>query len=169
MTRKIIRMLGSRYGIAAILLLVVIVVVGIARANGGPRQDESVSGSDSDIGTEDAGQPNDGVVTESDDEPEKPTLPDKAVDNASAFADEYIDTDRSAKAWRGAWDEYATQIVKDQLKDVDPEQVPINEIRDDPTVEGQTVRFPTDAGLLILRMKEQDGVWLVDGIDFDKT
>lgn len=167
MTRKILRFLGSRYGIAAIMLLLVIVVVGIARANGGSDQDTTVGDSDSDIGTEDDGEPNDGVYSEPADE--KPTLPDEAVNNATDFAEEYIDTDRSADAWRTAWSDNATQRLKDQLKGVGPETVPINEIRDEPSVEGQTVRFPTDAGLLILRMTEQDGVWLVDGIDLDKT
>ncbi|ADD40201.1 hypothetical protein [Stackebrandtia nassauensis] len=168
MSRKILRILGSRYGIAAILLVVVIIVVGLARANGGTDSDTTVDGSDS-MGTEDAGEPNDGVVTESDEESAESSLPKKAVDNATEFAKAYIKTDRSAKAWRADVGKNATQKVKDELKYIDPEVVPIKEITDDPSAEGQTVRFPTDAGLLILRMKVQDEVWLVDGIDLDKS
>lgn len=166
MTRKVLRFLGSRYGIGVVLLVAVIVIVSIARANGGSRPGTTGSNSDSNIGTEDAGEPNDGVV---DTESEKPQLPQEAIDVATDFAEAYIDTDQSAEKWRNGWGKNATEQVKEQLEDVGPEAVQIREIQDEPTVEGQTVKFPTDAGLLILRVKEQDGVWLVDGIDFAKS
>jgi hypothetical protein len=160
------RLLGSRYGIAAILLLAVIAVVVIAKANSDPNPGNGVNNGSTYSDDAGSGAPNDGMEDPGSDAKPSSNLPAKAVDNAKAFTKAYIDTDKSQKDWFAGISPYLTGEKKQELKQTDPSRVPIKEIRGKPELTGNNVNFQTDAGLLLLRMVEQDGKWLVDGIDF---
>ncbi|TWJ11708.1 hypothetical protein LX16_2435 [Stackebrandtia albiflava] len=171
MTRRVLRMLGSRYGIAAILLLVVISVVAVAQD-----QSRSTPGDGGQQGNTvdnvEPGAPDDGFATPSADPgatsgPAADVLPDSAVDTATAFAVAWVDTGSATAAeWVDRLAPYATRELHEQLAGVDPVSVPATEVRGEGRASAAHVEFDTDAGLLILRMTEENGGWLVAGIDF---
>jgi hypothetical protein len=171
MARRILRALGSRYGIAAILLLLVIVVVATARAN----QDSHSDGrrEDGTVDNVEPGASNDGFSSPSAEsgEPEEAEdrLPAAAVDTATAFALAWLDTGSvTDQQWHDRLSQYSTIGLREQLAGVSPDSVPAGEIRGDPRTEHTNVEFDTDEGLLILRMTEENGSWLVAGIDFQR-
>jgi hypothetical protein len=170
MVRKILRLLGSRYGIAALLLLIVIAVVGIAKATTDPSPGDTPGGGEVESFSE--GAPDDGVA-----EPSQPgegpasasqesQLPQAALDAGKAFATAWVDSDRSKADWYAAVSEHASDKVREEFAETDPSRVPATEIRDEPVATGTSVEIKTDKGLLILEMLEKDGKWYVDGVDF---
>ncbi|HIW62611.1 MAG TPA: hypothetical protein H9881_09155 [Candidatus Stackebrandtia excrementipullorum] len=171
MTRRILRILGSRYGIAAILVLLVVVVVAVAQANsdprpGGSRQQDGV------VKEPSPGAPDDGYAVPDSEAAEEPTtenvLPAQAIADATTFADLWVVVGEvSAEAWYARLAPYATEATAQQLSGVDPLNVPASEIIGEPTIVGPTVEFDTDQGLLILTMTEENGTWKVSSIDFD--
>lgn len=174
MVRKALRLLGSRYGIATLLLVAVIIVVGVAKANTDPGSDGITANSEEETEVA-AGDPNDGVATAepddgagSDSAPADDSLPPEAVETAQSFANAWIDTDgKSAAEWFEAVSVHATENLKTSLADTDPSRVPATELRGDPVVSSTSVEIDTDTGLLILRLTQEDGIWYVDGIDFE--
>ena len=171
MTRRILRALGSRYGIAAILLVIVVMVVAVAQATSDPRPggDRRQGGV---VEEPTPGAPDDGYVdapTESaSSEPATSALPDQAVADAEAFAQLWMDTEEvSEEQWLDRLRPYATEGTITQLSGVDPANVPATEIIGDATVSGPNVTFDTDRGLLTVTMTEENGAWKVSSIDFE--
>lgn len=170
MTRKILRILGSRYGIAALLLLIVIAVVTIANANSQTNPD----GRTNQNGTVDNIEPgasDDGFVPPSPEphasESSEEVLPQSAIATAAAFAAAWVDTaEVTAQQWYDAVSQYAAPELQTQLKDVDPQQVPATKVEGEPVATTTGVEIDTDQGLLVLRMSEENGNWYVAGIDF---
>ena len=171
MTRRILRILGSRYGIAAILVVIVVVVVALAQANSDPRPNGSRQ-QDGTVDNVSPGAPDDGYA-----EPDTPqgsaspsadALPEAAVDVATQFAGLWLNQDGlDEQQWYDRLVPLATEATQRQLAGVDPANVPATELTGEPTISGPSVVFDTDRGLLTLTMTEDDGVWKVSGVDFD--
>lgn len=168
MTRRILRVLGSRYGIAAILVLIVVMVVAVAQANSDPRpggrQQDGV------VDEPSPGAPDDGYADPEADasDADDDVLPDQAVSDAEAFARLWVDTEQvSEEVWLDRLRPYVTESTAQQLSGVDPANVPATEIVGEATVSGPSVTFDTDRGLLTLTMTEENEMWKVSSIDFD--
>ncbi len=171
MTRRILRILGSRYGIAAILVLLVVVVVAVAQANSDPRPGGSRQ-QDGTVAEPSPGAPDDGYAVPDSEATDGPTsedvLSDQAIADAETFARLWVVAGEvTAEAWYARLAPYATEATAQQLSGVDPVNVPASEIVGEATVVGPTVEFDTDRGLLILTMTEENGSWKVSSIDFD--
>lgn len=164
--RKILRILGSRYGIAAILLVAVIVVVSIAKLSTDTNSEGTTNSNDS-VDNVDEGDPNDGYVEPSGDS-KSSKLPSAAVKQADSFAKAWVDTrSKSQEDWFKEVAKYSTKRVKDQLHDTAPEAVPAKKIQDKPVIDDNNVEIGTDKGLLILGMIKENKDWLVNSIDFE--
>jgi|GEM_PF-5769147 len=171
MTRRILRMLGSRYGIAAILVVIVVAVVALAQANSDPRPGSNRQ-QDGTVDSVSPGAPDDGYAEpntpEGSQSPAADSLPAAAVDTATQFANLWLNTDDvSEQQWLERLIPLATETTRQQLAGVDPANVPATELTGEPTISGPSVVFDTDRGLLTLTMTEDDGVWKVSGVDFD--
>ncbi|CAM3577532.1 hypothetical protein [Stackebrandtia soli] len=170
--RRILRVIGSRYGIAGLLVLVVVGALVIAGNDPGGGPGNANDGSESSI---EPGAPDDGYVpppsaSEQPGESEGPddSVPEEAITVALSFAQEWILVDRSAEEWRSGLASYATERLAEQLAATEPVAVPARELRGDPVSRNGSVEIDTDAGLLILRVTTHDGSWYVDGVDFHK-
>lgn len=92
---------------------------------------------------------------------------------AYAFASAWVDhTDITGKKWRDRLLPNATKSLADQLRGVDPSGVPAERVIGRPNlvaVNDSMVNaiVTMDSGKLTLRLVAPDGLWLVDGIDWE--
>ena len=179
--RTLIRAVTTRYGIAGLLVLGVLIVVGVARLIGGEveRPGSAAGGADPyasiSVGPDDGlveVDPEDPVTEPSDDTSLPPGLADPRP-VAEAFATAWADhSGVSPETWRERLAEYATESLMDRLADTDPSTVPTDSITGEPTltsVRGDRfaeVSIEADGGVLVLGLMLQDGEWAVDSIDW---
>ncbi len=164
-----------RTAIALALLVVVGMVVLIGKLIGGDPQREFPDGS-SQLSTVDPSTGNDSVVN-LDPSPtlKQPATGQDAVAVATAFAENWIDKDRSAAAWRNSLRPLSTTTLTGELAGADPISVPAQRLSGPASTEvhaetSADVIFPTDAGKLRLRLVlVAEGRWLVDGIDWERA
>lgn len=177
--RTVLRLLGTRYGIAMVLIVVVLVVVGFGRTvftgSGDPANDgigptvAPVSASPdpySSLG-------DDGVQ----DEPASvaPSLSKGAADVtivATRFAKAWLRKPGiSGEQWRAGLKPDATTDLMGELADTDPSDVPAAEITGQVALEnfGQnaTARVPADGGTIVLQLQAIGGRWLVTELDWE--
>jgi hypothetical protein len=169
------RVLRSRSGIAVVLAILVLAVVGIGRLfNGGAAEQPLTSASPAPAMSVD---PSDDDTVISPAPPPAPTTfrgtaQPEAV--AYAFASAWVDHHVSKKTWHDGILPNATQRLADQLNGVDPATVPADRLVGRPTLvpagEGLVnAVVNTDSGKLTLRLVAPDNHWLVDGIDWDPS
>jgi hypothetical protein len=164
-----------RTAIALGLLLLVALVVGFGKLIGGRDGPAASPDGTTPLSSVDPSTGNDSVV----DLVPTPTLGDartaEVLAVANNFAALWIDHDRPAKAWRDSLTPLCTKTLTGELSGVEPESVPADritgaaslEVHADATVD---VIIPIDAGKLRLRMvAQQNGKWLVDGIDWERV
>jgi hypothetical protein len=175
------RVFRSRYGLALLLTVVVVSIVGSAQLLDAPAdQEEAVvvpppappaAGSPSPTVDPSAGD--DGVVS-SKAPPEPVTKPGtaKPIDVARAFAQAWLHhRDVTADEWRAALLPHSTAELSEKLADTDPAGVPADRITGELALipHGKTfveVTVPVDGGQLRLRLISPEGRWLVDGVDW---
>jgi hypothetical protein len=185
--RQILRFLGTRYGIALVLFVLVMGVVAIARAASGPVENDqlgppppvtttpataSAAPTASTTGT----VPGDDGVADSEGPLSPSSLPGMPAPDAVAvdFARAWLTTDgRSNEQWLKGMEPYATRNLLDKLKGVDPTEVPANAIRGPARVTTRDallveVSVPVQPGTLILRVLGTSGRWLVDGVNWER-
>lgn len=178
--RRVIGFVTSRYGLAGLAALAVIVVVVAGRLAGiGTGDSDGGSG----VPAADGGQagttsispvPNDAPTA-------SPTRPDPVVSPgqhgpltvATTFATAFLDTDRSADAWRKALRAHASPRLTDELSTMDPATVPAGRLTGraklgDHGATWAEVRLPTRSGTLVFRLVSAHGVWQVDRLDWDR-
>ena len=179
--RTVLRFVASRYGLAGLAALAVIVAVLIGRLLG-------LGGGSSDSGGQIAGQGQAGRAaassTESPEPNDAPTAAPSKADPvvkpgedgplvvAKDFATAYLASDGAAKAWRDSLTKYATSKLAAEITTMDPATVPAQRMTGDPTLgdHGATwadVTVPTESGTLVFRLISGDKAWQVDGIDWD--
>jgi hypothetical protein len=170
--------LGSRYGLAALLAVVVVGVLGSARLVAGPSGAEPTTigaAPDRPITTVDPTAGDDGLSS-----PESPPAPvtspgtAKPLDVAEAFVAAWLHHDVAADEWRAALLPHSTADLTDRLADADPAGVPADRITGDLVViprgtDYVEIAAPLDSGRLVLRLIAPDGHWLVDGVDWERA
>lgn len=181
--RPVLRLLGTRYGLALLLLLVVLGVVGVARVAGGGRPDNATGLMQAPTDTSVEVAPtagDDGAVASSAVPPStgptsrRPGTP-AAEAVAKTFALNWLAHDGvDSAAWLARLRPLMTTALAGKLAGVDPAGVPANRItggitmtNHDPTFVEATV--PVDSGTVQLRLLLTDGVWLVDGVDWSRA
>ena len=178
MARQILRLLGSRYGLAVVGLVLVVIVVGVARAVSGPQPFETVgpppplqvSPSSSEVLGDDS-------VATSEGPPSITAIPGVPAPEAVAldFARAWLRTNGITSAqWVKSLEPYSTKRLLEEFKDVDPASVPAESIRGSATVRPRDsqlaeVDIPVTPGTLKLRVLVSNGRWLVDGVSWERS
>lgn len=182
--RPILRMLGSRYGMALVLAVLVIGVVAVTRTflGSNPADDAApflppitesapasvgpTLGDDSEFEpSEDPAAP--GVSL-------SPGGPEPTVVATRFLAAWLKHTGVTAAQWRAGMTPHATPALMAKFKDTDPSGVPASratgtmrvETRSAAVVEALTT---VDSGTVRLRLIPVAGVWKVDGVDWGRT
>jgi hypothetical protein len=167
-----------RTAVALGLLLLVALIVLVGKLMGGTAPFTTPDGT-SPLSTVDPSTGNDGVVN-LDPSPtiKQPATGQPALTVATSFAEQWINTNRSASAWRAALKPLSTKTLTSELEQADPESVPAKRITGAALTQvlaetSVDIVFPTDAGKLRLRLVfvsgNPEGHWLVDGIDWERA
>jgi len=176
--RQILRLLGTRYGLALILMVLVVGVVTVLRAvNGGPDNppatDPVVAPPPASV---DASHGDDSVAT-----PESPPAPSVSAGTeapesvAVSFAQAWLDHNGvTGDQWRQRLKPLATESFMRRLAAADPAGVPADRMTGPARVVVRTtdlveVSIPVDSGVLRLRLVGPGGRWLVDGVDWERA
>jgi len=174
--RSLTGIFRSRWGVALVIAVLVLAIVGIGRV--------FADGSGSGRLPISAPSPAPALSVNPDDEdtvispgppPAPTTSPGTAEPEAVAytFASAWVNhRDVSAKAWHEKLVPNATKDLSDQLADTDPADVPASRVIGRPELipvgEGLVdATVKVDSGKLTLRLIAPDGRWLVDGVDWD--
>ncbi len=180
MARQILRLLGTRYGVALVLIVVVVAAVGVARSVGGGSRPGSTTvaprtSAASTAPSADSSLGDDSVATS-----EGPATPRTAPgapgpgDVAMSFAKAWLRPNGvSPQQWLSGMRPYATKTLIDRLAGADPATVPADavrgelqtRVRDSELVE---VSIPVNPGLLRLRVIFTEARWLVDSVAWDR-
>ncbi|MDG4806633.1 hypothetical protein O7634_07665 [Micromonospora sp. WMMD1120] len=171
------RALRSRLGVALVIAVLVLGVLGTARLISGPLDpgDGLSSRPNQPITTVDPTTGDDGVLSSA-----TPAVP---VTSPGARTPEQT-ADRFALAWLGRpgmtteeWQAglrpLSTPALRDKLAGVEPESVPAEKVTGPPTMRERTETFvelllPLDAGQLRLELVSANGGWLVDVLDWER-
>ncbi|MEV4514988.1 hypothetical protein AB0K00_39260 [Dactylosporangium sp. NPDC049525] len=178
--RTVLRLLGTRYGIAMVLIVVVLVVVGFGRIvfTEGDRSTNDALGPTVAPATPTTPDPysslgDDGVQ----DEPASvaPSLSKGAADAntvATRFAKAWIrKAGVTGEQWRAGLKPDASSELMEDLADTDPADVPTATITGPTALEdfGQvaTAKVPADGGTIVLQLEAINGRWQVTSLDWE--
>ncbi len=179
--RQVLRLIGTRYGAALVLVVLIALVVGFGKLLGGGRHAGSYPGpgivTEPTVATTTSPVPDDGDIEPSSAAPSPsmspgaPAAPSVAVQFARAWLHH---TGVTSTQWLQGFAKLSTKSLQDKLTGVDPSQVPANQITGDATVVDRDssyvdIGIPLDAGTLTLRLVVTNGRWLVDGVDWQRT
>jgi hypothetical protein len=178
--RTVLRLLGTRYGIGLILAVVILGVVGIAKAFVGNRPANipigpvvtpvsTAAAPDSSLG--------DDSVDDSTTAAPRPSLSANAptADKVAArFMAAWLKhSGITGDQWRAALKPNATTELLAKLKDTDPAGVPADQVTGSIQVvpEGSVTQadVPVNGGTVHLRLVVVKGRWQVDGVDWDPS
>jgi hypothetical protein len=179
------RVFRSRIGVAALLAVIVISIVGSAKlvgtsADGGagvlPPPPPEPTPTASATTTPDPAAGDDGVVSTKP-PPAPVTSPGtaKPLAVARAFALAWLHhRDVTADQWRAGLLPHSTENLSANLADTEPVSVPADRITGDLALipRGKSfveVTVPVDSGRLRLRLIAPEGRWLVDGVDWSRS
>jgi len=176
--RTVLRLLGTRYGAAVALLVLIALVVGVGKLVGGSRPDQAPLGSGtvinspspnpSRLGDDGVGEPP---------SPPPPSTSPGATDPSTVamdFTQKWLHHDGvTADQWLAALRPYATKALQDRLSGVDPLTVPASKVAGAATATDRSqsyvdVVIPLDSGALTLGLTSTDGRWLVDSVDWQR-
>ncbi|SDD84900.1 hypothetical protein [Glycomyces harbinensis] len=180
---RALRIIFSRYGIIAIILLLVLGVIALAQTREQTPLDGAESGTEGSEGSEgeatsEAFTEDDGFATEGcegDDCYAGEELPQEAVDRAMDFTEAWLNPDGyGPDGWYDSIVPYLTTENADLMQGVDPVSVPATEVAGEPAADGQKVAVPLDTGTLTLTMTEGSNNWtgsdwLVSAIDWEQS
>jgi hypothetical protein len=169
------RVFRSRWGVALVLAVLVLAVVGIGRLfHGAAAEPPLTAGSPAPAIS--ANPSDDDTVISAEPPPSPATFPGAAEPEAVAyaFASAWVDHQVSAQQWHDGIRPNATQRLADELNDVDPASVPADRLIGRPTLVPAGANLvnavvTTDSGKLTLKLVAPDEHWLVDGIDWDPS
>ncbi|GAA2528573.1 hypothetical protein Ahu01nite_090420 [Winogradskya humida] len=166
----------SRWGVAVVIALLVLAVVGIGRLFADDDSERPLLDPVAPATTVSVDPSHEDGVVLDDDPPATPkTSPGTAQPEAVAyaFASAWVDHESvSAKAWHDGIMPNSTKNLSDELDGVDPADVPADRVVGQPklTPVGDGLVNATvtvDSGTLTLQLVAPDGRWLVDGVDWD--
>jgi len=166
--------LRSRLGLALLLAVVILGIVGAAQLISGPSGGEPglVGAPPSPITTADPTAGDDGLTSTDDASPR--TSPGAPAPEAVArsFATAWLThRDVTAEQWHDALRPLSTAELAEKLSGVDPAGVPADRLTGEPVVIPRSdslveVALPVDSGELRLSLVAPDGRWRVDGVDW---
>ncbi|GIF11217.1 hypothetical protein [Actinoplanes teichomyceticus] len=165
----------SRWGIALVLAVIVLAVVGVGRLFSDGDAGSPLAGLGSPAPAISINPADDDSVVSSEPPPTPKTSPGRAQPEAVAyaFASAWVShTGVTSKKWLDRLVPNASTDLADQLRGVDPAGVPANRVVGRPVVEAVNDTLVNavvtmDSGRLSLRLVAPDGHWLVDGIDWE--
>ncbi|GAA3231245.1 hypothetical protein ACFO1B_19950 [Dactylosporangium siamense] len=177
--RTVLRLLGTRYGIAMALIVVVLVAVGFGRTifTEGDQSDNDALGPTVAPATKTpdpfSSLGDDGVQDES--ASAAPSLSKGAADAtavATRFAKAWIRKPGvSGEQWRAGLKPDASSELMEDLADTDPSDVPAATITGPTALEdfGQvaTAKIPADGGTIVLQLEAINGRWQVTSLDWE--
>ncbi|MGK5679615.1 hypothetical protein [Actinoplanes sp. URMC 104] len=170
------RIFRSRWGVAVVLAVIVLGIIGLARLLSDGDDSRPSLGTAS-PGTTVSADPkeDDSVVNDTEPPPSPSTRPGRAQPEAVAyaFASAWADHQKvTPNAWRDRLLPNSTRKLAGELEGVDPADVPAGRVTGRPslvpvsaTVVNAVVTM--DTGKLNLRLVSPDGHWRVDGIDWE--
>jgi hypothetical protein len=178
--RTALRLLGTRFGAAMALVVLIAIVVGFGKLAGGGRSGNPPLGgaTAADTTTPQATESqlgDDGVGT-----PPAPPAPSTSPGAAEPqtvalnFARAWLHHDGvTADQWLAGIRPYATTALQGRLAGVDPVSVPASKVTGDATATNRSesyvdVSVPLDAGVLVLGVTATGGHWLVDSVDWQR-
>jgi hypothetical protein len=175
--RGILRFLGTRYGLALIGIVLVVGVVGVARAIGGSRPVDSIGAPPPLTSPTASSELGDDSVANPEDPPVATAIPGAASPDAVAldFARAWLNSKGvTSSQWVKGLQPYITPRLLDQYKDADPASVPAESIRGPAQVrvrdsELVEVDVPVTPGTLKLRLLVVNKRWLVDGVSWERS
>lgn len=170
--------LRSRVGVALVLALVVLGVIGAAKVfSDSADAGQGLRGApDQPIVTVSATTADDGLAT-----PEPASSPSISPGTAvpatvaEAFGQAWVNhRNVTAKRWYAGLLPHCTEDLAKKLADVDPGAVPADRLTGKPVLvpyadEIVDATISVDSGLLRLRLTSVDGRWLVDGVDWERA
>jgi hypothetical protein len=174
--RHVLRLLGSRYGAALALLVVIALVVGIGKVVGhgsappaagtGGLDTPTVTATASDLADDGVGSPPSPAAPSTSPGAAGPET--VALDFTRAWLHH---TGVTAEQWYAGISKYSTSSLKDKLADADPASVQASATNGDASVVNRSESFvdivvPLDAGTLTLSLAATNGRWLVDAVDW---
>jgi hypothetical protein len=176
--RRILRLLGSRYGLAVVGVVLIVAIVGVARVASEPRPLEEL-GPPQTIppAVSSIDQLGDDSVATSEGPPTVASIPGVATPDvvALSFAQAWLmNKGVISTQWVKGLKPFSTERLLNQFKDVDPASVPAESIRGSATVRPRDsqlaeVDIPVTPGVLKLRVVVSDGRWLVDGVSWERS
>jgi hypothetical protein len=162
---------------ALVLGVLIVAVVGIARAVSGPLTVESI-GPPAPIVPSLTASPElgDDSVATSESPPTPSSIPGAPPPETVAldFTRAWLNSkDVTSAQWLKGLEPYATPRLLGELKDADPATVPADAVRGPVQVRARDsllaeVTVPVNPGNLRLRLLVTDGRWLVDGVDWER-
>ncbi|WP_432984816.1 hypothetical protein [Dactylosporangium sp. CA-233914] len=177
--RTVLRLLGTRYGIALVLVVVVLAVVGVGRTvfdrGGGDSANDALGPTVAPVPTSAdpyASLGDDGV----DETPVvAPSLSKGAPDVstvATRFAEAWIRKPGiTGEQWRAALKPDASAELMADLAETDPADVPTATITGSPQLENvgsaTVAKFPAEGGTIVLELQVADGRWQVTSLDWE--
>jgi hypothetical protein len=161
--------------LAIVMVIAIAVAIGKTVGNNNrPPSPFSGSNGDQPLETTSAGASagtDDGVQTPAPTLSATPTALKTRVDQ---FMTAWLDRGATAEAWHAAVARLSTSRLSTSLNGVDPLSVPAIRVVSPPTFPILTATFAqsaveVDSGTVTLTLLMQDGVWLVDGIDWQRV
>jgi hypothetical protein len=174
--RRLLRLIGNRYGVSLGLVVMVVAIVLVAKGFSGGSQPGPGGEPAPGASVTASYEPDDG-----EDSPPPPVTPSVSpgapgpTTVAVDFAKAWLHHDGvSAQQWFDGQARYATADLKTQLSGVDPAAVPASTMTGEAALVPHdagyaVVTIPVDSGVLTLRMLGVKGRWLVDGVDWERT
>jgi hypothetical protein len=174
--RRVLGLLGNRYGGALVLLALIAMVVTIGKVSAGPQTPHSNFGADVPATPTVSEIPDDGVGSFPP-PPSPSTSPGAPIPAkvATDFTHAWLaSTGVTPRQWRLAVGKYATPTLSAKFANTDPADVPAASITGKLTVIDRApsyvdITVPLDTGTLSLRLIATNGQWLVDGVDWQRT
>ncbi len=174
--RQVLRLLGTRYGIALVLLLLVAAIIGATRVINGPYRNGLLGGPavgashgsvDPHAGNDDDTAPGSSAA------PVTSAGAAPPAEVATGFALAWLAHDGvPAEQWRSGLAPHATPALMAKLKETDPTAVPARRITGPVSLQSHgtalvDVAVPMDSGTLRLLLLGPDGRWLVDEANWE--
>ncbi|SNY04337.1 hypothetical protein [Paractinoplanes atraurantiacus] len=172
------RIFRSRWGVAIVLAVIVLAIVGLGRLFAGDGDDSQPPlGAGSPAPAVSIDPSEDDSIIDTAPPPKPSTSPGRAQPEAVAyaFASAWADHQNiTPKAWRDKLLPNATKKLANELAGVDPAGVPADRVLGRPSLVpvGATVVnavVTMDSGKLSLRLISPNGQWLVDAVDWESA
>ncbi|MER7002283.1 hypothetical protein ABT297_04435 [Dactylosporangium sp. NPDC000555] len=176
--RTVLRLLGTRYGIALVLVVVVLVVVGVGRTvlddRGGRSANDALGPTVAPVPT--SADPFSSLGDDGVNEPVAAPSLSKGAADVSTVADRFAKAwlrkpGITGEQWRAELKPDASAELMVELADTDPADVPTATITGAVQLQGggqaTVAKFPAEGGTIVLELQVFDGRWQVTSLDWE--